>query len=171
MVRSGSLRNPAGASSLATERVCSQGVGCRAQASWRASLLALGCTAAPRPVTGLYLKDCDGLLRVATQPSGSKLPRHGEGMQSRSGLSYAGLVASELARAGLHRSPKTSHRVVPERPQWFGQGRCATQREQAPSPRRGYAVKEWGAYGGLVTGLSSAIQWSFSIASGRFFCW
>ncbi|POA21633.1 hypothetical protein C1886_05020 [Pseudomonas sp. FW300-N1A1] len=107
MVRSGSLRNPAGASSLATERVCSQGVGCRTQASWRASLLALGCTAAPRPVTGLYLKDCDGLLRVATQPSGSKLPRHREGMQSRSGgcRTQASWRASLLA-LGCTAAPK-----------------------------------------------------------------
>ncbi|POA19865.1 hypothetical protein C1886_11045 [Pseudomonas sp. FW300-N1A1] len=45
---------------------------------WRASSLALGCTAAPRPVAECYLKDCNRLVGAASQPSGSKLPRHAD---------------------------------------------------------------------------------------------
>ncbi|POA21647.1 hypothetical protein C1886_05090 [Pseudomonas sp. FW300-N1A1] len=120
-------------------------------ALWRASLLALGCEAAPKPVTEVFLANHNRLVRAAAQPSGSKLPRH-------EGRVHAGVegvlrseavdghrktldaehspVASELARAGLHSSPKTGNRGLSDRPQSPSQGRCAAQREQAPSPRR-----------------------------------
>ncbi len=50
---------------------------------WRASLLALGCEAAPKPVTEVFLTDHHRLPGAAAQPSGSKLPRHDDSVQSR----------------------------------------------------------------------------------------
>ncbi|POA17786.1 hypothetical protein C1886_20315 [Pseudomonas sp. FW300-N1A1] len=123
--------------------------GCRTPAPWRGSLLALGCTAAPKPDTKVFLTDHNCLLRAATQPSGSKLPRHrgrvhagvecvlrSEDVDGHRKTRDTGPVASELARAGLHSSPKTGHQGLSDRPQLPSQGRYAAQREQAPSPQR-----------------------------------
>jgi hypothetical protein len=45
---------------------------------WRGSLLPLGCAAVAKPVIAVLLKDRDGKFGSASQPSGSKLPRHRE---------------------------------------------------------------------------------------------
>ncbi len=61
---------------------------------WRASLLALGCAAGPRPVTGVYLKDRNRLVGGVSHPSGSKLPRHGDRAQARTEAAYTCPVAA-----------------------------------------------------------------------------
>ncbi|POA19796.1 hypothetical protein C1886_11330 [Pseudomonas sp. FW300-N1A1] len=57
------------------QQSCSHGL-------WRASLLALGCTAAPKPVAGFYLNACNSLVGGASHPSASKLARHRVGFMS-----------------------------------------------------------------------------------------
>ncbi|KAB0511502.1 hypothetical protein F7R08_27950 [Pseudomonas extremorientalis] len=43
---------------------------------WRASLLALGCGAAPKPGTAIFLKKHGAWIRAASRPNASKLARH-----------------------------------------------------------------------------------------------
>ncbi|TFY93178.1 hypothetical protein DYL61_15295 [Pseudomonas nabeulensis] len=43
---------------------------------WRASLLALGCEAAPNQPMRVCMAHGGVLIRAAAQPNGSKLPRH-----------------------------------------------------------------------------------------------
>ncbi|POA19385.1 hypothetical protein C1886_12620 [Pseudomonas sp. FW300-N1A1] len=43
---------------------------------WRASLLALGCTAAPKTIAEFALKDRGRFVGGALHPSASKLARH-----------------------------------------------------------------------------------------------
>ncbi|TLG92434.1 hypothetical protein FEM54_08600 [Pseudomonas edaphica] len=43
---------------------------------WRGSLLPLGCAAALMPITAIFVKGHNRLIGAASQPSGSKLPRH-----------------------------------------------------------------------------------------------
>ncbi|KAB0516436.1 hypothetical protein F7R05_02840 [Pseudomonas koreensis] len=43
---------------------------------WRGSLLPLGCAAAPIPAHNPVRQTAPSALTTATQPSGSKLPRH-----------------------------------------------------------------------------------------------
>ncbi|AUG07519.1 hypothetical protein CXQ82_13325 [Pseudomonas sp. S09G 359] len=45
---------------------------------WRASLLALGCAAAPGLAPPIYLKHCIVPIGAASQPNASKLARHME---------------------------------------------------------------------------------------------
>ncbi|AWM95086.1 hypothetical protein DJ564_03360 [Pseudomonas sp. 31-12] len=43
---------------------------------WRGSLLPPGCEAAPKPATEFHLANRADWVTTASQPSGSKLPRH-----------------------------------------------------------------------------------------------
>ncbi|TFY89483.1 hypothetical protein DYL61_22390 [Pseudomonas nabeulensis] len=43
---------------------------------WRASLLALGCEAAPKQATRVLLEKCGDRIGAASRPSASKLARH-----------------------------------------------------------------------------------------------
>ncbi|MCE6979210.1 hypothetical protein EI534_17890 [Pseudomonas frederiksbergensis] len=52
----------------------------RNQLLWRGSLLPLGCEAAPNPATAFCQLKRANRITTASQPSGSKLPRHRESM-------------------------------------------------------------------------------------------
>ncbi|PWB27445.1 hypothetical protein DCO47_23000 [Pseudomonas sp. NDM] len=55
---------------------------------WRGSLLPLGCEAVVHPLTGFARRCAVADFRAASQPSGSKLPRHrGSGHPDRYGFS------------------------------------------------------------------------------------
>ncbi|POA18752.1 hypothetical protein C1886_15500 [Pseudomonas sp. FW300-N1A1] len=54
----------------------SQGQGCSIHPPWRASLLALGCTAAPTSIVEFVLKDRNRFVGYALRTSASKLARH-----------------------------------------------------------------------------------------------
>ncbi|POA19733.1 hypothetical protein C1886_11155 [Pseudomonas sp. FW300-N1A1] len=58
-------------------------------------MLALGCAAAPKPVTECCLKDCDRLVGGASRTSASKLARHGNERREYIG----GHCRSEQARS------------------------------------------------------------------------
>jgi len=49
---------------------------CLEQNLWRGSLLPLGCEATPKASAAQYQPDRISSLATASQPSGSKLPRH-----------------------------------------------------------------------------------------------
>ncbi|PLR60176.1 hypothetical protein QCBJ_27345 [Pseudomonas sp. QC2] len=51
---------------------------------WRASLLALGCEAAPRRATRFPRESGGGFIRAASRPNASKLARHNEPVGSES---------------------------------------------------------------------------------------
>ncbi|MCG6577927.1 hypothetical protein EGM97_24905 [Pseudomonas sp. AF32] len=43
---------------------------------WRGDLSPLGCEAAPKQSSAVYLEDCGYPIGAASQPSGDKSPRH-----------------------------------------------------------------------------------------------
>ncbi|PMU18246.1 hypothetical protein C1X89_23110 [Pseudomonas sp. GP01-A8] len=62
---------------------------------WRGSLLPLGCEAAPKPASCFPRKERGALNGAATQPSGSKLPRHNGCLRVHGGPS-AGTIRRAL---------------------------------------------------------------------------
>ncbi|POA16964.1 hypothetical protein C1886_24475 [Pseudomonas sp. FW300-N1A1] len=49
---------------------------------WRASLLALGCVADPKRAPSVFCKTASACSGRAAHASGSKLPRHGDGVHA-----------------------------------------------------------------------------------------
>ena len=78
----------------------------RTQAPWRASLLALGCEAAQKPVTEVFLTDHHRLVRAAAQPSASKLPRH----RDRVHAGVQGVLRSEAV--DCHHQPGVGSSII-----------------------------------------------------------
>ncbi len=104
---------------------------CRTPAPWRASLLALGCAAAPKPVNRGRSErppsPGQGALRT---PAGASSLRH-RPMGATALITWDEVpntcpVASELARAGLCSSPKAGKPGRSERPPSPGQGALRT---------------------------------------------